>query len=313
MQEKPKKTIEYREELYANDIQENSRRMWPIAIPFVLLFLFTLGQLMALLPAKYVFNVPREGIETYPNVLHLIIGSFSFALLLFILWIKFFERRSLASVGMIVSEGAPFRYIRGFILGLAAAGTVVGSIYLLGGYEIEKPVSLSLSDLFPICLLMFAFMLQSGVEEVIFRGWMQSRLQARYGVLIAVVANATLFTVMHLPSAEDSSVFTFMIFAVNVFLFSVILSLYAIEEKSIWGVAAAHASWNWMYITWFGLPTTGIELGLKPLLVDLQVKSGSADWLTGASVGPENSIMVTLTFVFACLILWKIRKSSQGT
>jgi membrane protease YdiL (CAAX protease family) len=308
---KRSKNIEYKPEPYAEDIKDNSRRVWPFAVPFVLLLLFTVGQLLALLPAKYVFNVPREAIETYPNVLHIIIGSFGFVLLLFILWVKFFERRSLASVGMITSKGAPFKYLRGFILGLTAAGAVVASIYMLGGYEVEKAVSLSMSDLFPIFLLMFSFMLQSGVEEVIFRGWMQSRLQARYGVLIAVLANSVLFTVMHLPSANDSSVFTFMIFAVNVFLFSIILSLYALQEKSIWGVAAAHASWNWMYITWFGLPTTGIELGLKPLLVDLQVKSGSADWLTGASVGPENSIMVTLTFCFAVLILWKIRRQNK--
>ena len=136
---------------------------------------------------------------------------------------------------------------------------------------------------------MFAFGLQAGTEELIFRGWMMERLSARYGLLAGVVGNSLLFMLMHMEAggSETGSILSTIVFNLMTFLLSVFLSLLVIRQRSIWGAAAWHAAWNWIFITWFGLPTTGIELGLTPLLTNLAPVDDAPFWLTGGPTGPD--------------------------
>jgi membrane protease YdiL (CAAX protease family) len=292
----------------------NHRRTWIWAVPVLAYLFFILGQILALLPAKVLGLISRETIETYPTILYLIIGAFGMTALVFMLWLHFFERRSLASVGLEFSTDARRNYLLGFGLGLLMAALVVYSVRLLGGYVVEAEVSLGLQDLLPISILMFAFMLQSGAEELIFRGWMLGRIAARYGLWAGVVGNSILFTLMHV----DTEALAILgpsgttLFVAATLLFSVFLSLLAIRQKSIWGAAAWHASWNWMFITWFGLPTTGIELNLAPLISDLAPAADAAVWLTGGTDGPEGSIFTPIVLALGCLWLFRLipRKSA---
>ena len=78
------------------------RRTWIWAIPFLVVLMVVVGQLSVMLPADAVGLVTRETVETYPTVLFLIIGTFVMIAVLFTTWIKLFERRSMASVGLLV-------------------------------------------------------------------------------------------------------------------------------------------------------------------------------------------------------------------
>jgi membrane protease YdiL (CAAX protease family) len=263
------------------------------------------GQLLVLLPADALGLITRDTIETYPTVLYLIIGAFSLIALLLVFWIKLFERRSLAGVGLAFDRSTKKQYLRGFALGLAMGGMVVGGIALSGGLNVEARVSPGWLDLVPILILMLAFVLQSGTEELMFRGWMMGRISARYGLLAGVLGNSLLFMLMHLEldAPEAGSWRLAMLFNLMTFLFAVFLSLLVIRERSIWGAAAWHAAWNWIFITWFGLPTTGIELGLTPLLVDLAPAEGAPLWLSGGTTGPEGSIITLVVLGVACVVL----------
>lgn len=66
--------------------------------------------------------------------------------------------------------------------------------------------------------------------------------------------------------------------------------MYQKRQKSIWGAAA----WNWFFINGFGLATTGIELGLHPLIVDLKAVETAPVWLSGGLDGPEESIVTVI-------------------
>jgi membrane protease YdiL (CAAX protease family) len=285
----------------------NCRRTWILAIPVLAFGFFIAGQLLTLLPADHFGLISKETIETYPTILYLIIGAFGMTALLFFAWLKFFERRSWASVGMGSGDGARRKYLLGFGLGLLMAASVVYTVRLLGGYEIEAEVDLQLRDLAPILILMCAFILQSGTEELIFRGWMLGRIAARYGLWAGVIVNSGLFALMHVdPDALSGlGLSGILLFVVMTLLFSVFLSLLVIKEKSIWGAAAWHAAWNWMFITWFGLPTTGIELNLVPLMSDLMPAPDAAVWLTGGTDGPEGSVFASIVLVLGCV--WLLR------
>lgn len=283
------------------------RRTWILAVPVLVFAFFILGQLLTLLPVKILGLASRETIETYPTILFLIFGAFGMTALIFAAWLRFFERRSWASVGLGLYEDARRNYLLGFCLGLLMAAAVVYGVRLLGGYVTEAEVDLQLRDLVPIFILMFAFMLQSGVEELIFRGWMLGRIAARYGLWAGVIGNSVLFTLMHVDTDALAALGLggTVLFVAATLLFSVFLSLLVIKEKSIWGAAAWHASWNWMFITWFGLPTTGIELNLVPLVSDLMPTPDAAVWLTGGSDGPEGSVLTPIILALGCL--WLVR------
>lgn len=285
----------------------NHRRTWILAIPVLAFSFFIVGQILTLMPVKLLGLASRDTIETYPTILFLIIGTFAMAALVFAAWLRFFERRSWASVGLGVREDTRRNYLLGFGLGLLMAATVVGSVQLLGGYSIEAELNLQLRDLVPILILMLAFMLQSGTEELVFRGWMLGRIAARYGLWAGVIGNSVLFTLMHVDTDALAALGMagIIMFTFATLLFSIFLSLLAIRERSIWGAAAWHASWNWMFITWFGLPTTGIELNLVPLISDLKPVPDAAVWLTGGTDGPEGSVLTPVVLALGCL--WLIR------
>jgi len=282
------------------------RRTWILAVPVLAFAFFILGQILTLLPAKIFGLANRETIETYPTILFLIIGAFGTTALIFAAWLRFFERRSWASVGLESGQDTRRNYLLGFGFGLLMAASVVYVVRFLGGYVIEAEVNLQLRDLAPILIMMIAFMLQSGVEELIFRGWMLGRIAARYGLWAGVIGNSVLFTLMHFNSDVSTLGLsgTFLFIAATL-LFSVFLSLLVIKEKSIWGAAAWHAAWNWMFITWFGLPTTGIELNLVPLVSDLMPTPEAAVWLTGGTDGPEGSILTPIILALGCV--WLVR------
>lgn len=138
------------------------------------------------------------------------------------------------------------------------------------------------------------------------------RISERYGIWAGVIANSLLFTLMHVEvdGFESTPPVMFAIFTSTTLLFSIFLSLLVIRQQSILGASAWHAAWNWIFITWFGLPTTGIELGLSPLVADLTPIEGKAEWLTGGIAGPEGSILTLLVLAVACAILLLRRSNS---
>jgi len=290
--------------IFPDDIR-GGRKIWILALPFLVVAFFLVGQIVVLLIAKTLGLITRETVETYPTVLYLILGSFSLVALIFVLWLKAFEKSSLASVGLSCSEQSKVLYVRGYALGLLMGATAVCGIYLLGGYSLESETDLSLADLVPILILMVSFIVQSGTEELIFRGWMMSRIAARFGIWVGIIANSLLFALMHVEigALQSTAPVMIVLFAIMTFLFAVFLSLLVVREKSIWGASAWHAAWNWIFITWFGLPTTGIELGLTPLVADLAVSEGSPEWLTGGLAGPEGSVVTLVILIVGCLIL----------
>lgn len=303
-----------KEQLFTEE-QGDYRRTWIWAIPILVVVLFITGQLVILLPLDALGLITRETVETYPTILYPVIGSFAMAAVMFVLWIRKFERRSLASAGLVAGPKVKWFYLNGYGFGLLMGTAVVGSVLLLGGYERETETHLRLVDLAPVLIMMFAFILQSGTEEFVFRGWMMGRIAERFGIIAGVVGNSLLFMLMHLELGGEVTytVAELVIFNVMTLLFSIFLSLLVIRQRSIWGAAAWHAAWNWMFITWFGLPTTGIELNLVPLVADLQPVASAPAWLSGGIQGPESSVMAIVVLAVGCgVLLVRLRKGSSG-
>lgn len=220
-----------------------------------------------------------------------LVGAFVWA------WVTFVERRSLASIGLVV-ERAAYRYLRGWLVGVGMMGVLVVLITIFGGYQIEAwgPALTDPRALGIIGLILLGLAFQSAVEEILMRGWLLSAFAAKQGIRWAIVVSSVVFTLNHF------SVDANLLQNLNLLLFSLFLALWALREGSIVGICAWHGGWNWLLSVGFTLPLSGLDYKPPALIVDLAMDGPT--WLTGGAFGPEASLVATLVFCAGCIVLW---------
>ncbi len=266
---------------------------WIWLVP-ILMILFNAVPVIALddwMEARQ-WSTPRGDPIGLPGLHALLWIGFVPTLLLVLAWVRFVERRSLASIGLV--GPAPLKtFAQGLAIGMGTIALVVSAIWAAGGQRAtgwglawQSPQSL-----LQVALLLPGFMLQSSVEEVMFRGWMQSVLARKAGVAVAVVLVALVFTLLHFSPNQRWLVM------LSSFLFSLFASAWALRTGNVWGVMGWHAGWNWLLATGFELPVTGIDAQLPALLVALQ--PSGVDALTGGAEGPEGSYLCSVFFILA--------------
>jgi membrane protease YdiL (CAAX protease family) len=213
--------------------------------------------------------------------------SFALTGLLVIGWTLFVERRPLATIGLARPGGAK-RLAAGLAIGALMIAAVVAGGWSVGAFAVERyvPAFASPAALGAIAILLAGFIVQSGVEELLFRGWMLSVIARKFNVPVAVALSSAIFTLLHFERGQPFLV-TF-----NIVLFAVFACLWALRAGSIWGVMGWHAGWNWLLAVGFELRVTSLDAGVPALLVKLS--PAAAAWLTGGAQGPEGSIFCTL-------------------
>jgi uncharacterized protein len=224
--------------------------------------------------------------------------------LLVLAWIRFVERRSLASIGLAgPGGGAPF--LRGLGIGVATSLAVVATIWIAGGYQAHGYAKAFSSPTAPtnIAILLLCFIVQAGVEEIIFRGWLMSVLARKFNVIISVTVTCVVFAALHFGRETPWNVVLLTV------LFSLFTCVWALKANSIWGVMGWHAGWNWLLAVGFEVPVTGLDTKTPALLVKL-VPQGS-DYLTGGAHGPEGSLLCGLFFVVS--VAWLLSKKARAT
>ncbi|WP_262693895.1 CPBP family intramembrane glutamic endopeptidase [Kordiimonas aquimaris] len=238
----------------------------------------------------------------------MLIVSFGFTGILVILWVKFIERRSLASIGMSAGNcNKTFWYGHG--IGMAMMAGIVATIWMLGAYETgtTAPAFASPTSLLYIFMLLIGFGIQSSVEELIFRGWLLSVLTRKFNLLSAIIVSSVLFTLMHFNPANPwyDNILTAV--------FSLFACAWVIRTGNIWGAMGWHAGWNWFTAVGFELPITGLDTGTPALFV--QLKPVGDRLLHGGSTGPEGSLVCMAALVLGTLyLLWqKQMPTASGT
>jgi len=278
---------------------------WGALAPFLgLIFVVATALLGDWLIEDYVHLSP-EGNPLDPTALiAFTLVPFGLLLLLLLAWVRFVERRSLASIGF-RGEHKLREFLRGHCLGLAGLCIVVAGIWILGGLRFSAlaPVFSQPAMLVPIALLLFTFALQSSVEELLVRGWLMSVLAKKFNVITAVIVSSALFSLLHFSPR------THWIVMVGTILFSLFASVWALRSRSVLGVMGWHAGWNWLLAVGFGLPLTGLDVGIPALIVELQPVG--PEWLTGGTQGPEASVVCFAYFVVGMALMWRMPKRSQ--
>lgn len=281
---------------------------WGLLSPF-LCIAFVIASVLATAPfmEQSGFQTPHGDPIGLTGLYWFLLYPFAVNGLMIVAWVLLVERRPLATIGL--AGPAPMKQLlQGVLIGTATILLVVAAIALAGGYTVvgAGPALSSPDALAGIGILLLCFIVQAGVEEIMFRGWLLSVVTRKFGLPAAVVVTSLLFTFLHWSPNQH------WLIMMSSFLFSAFACAWAVRAGNIWGVMGWHAGWNWLLGIGFDLPVTGLTIDLPALLVRL-VPQGP-DSLTGGAQGPEGSYLCSLFFLIGtAIILLRSRRGSEAT
>ncbi|MGD2113984.1 MAG: type II CAAX endopeptidase family protein [Acidobacteriota bacterium] len=140
-----------------------------------------------------------------------------------------------------------------------------------------------------LALYCLGFLIQSGLEEWVFRGYVYRALRERWSWATVAGATSLVFSVLHMrnPGIEPAGL-------VNTFLLGIVFSAAVEATGSLWPVMAGHGAWNFAMASVLGVPMSGVRVnGMLDFAVD------GPGWATGAAYGPEGSWLMTALLVLA--------------
>ena len=141
-----------------------------IAAPFICILLFAVSMTPGDLGLEYLGLTDAQGSPGGPLGFCLLLASFIAVGLSVFVWVRWVEKRSLASVGL-RGEQRLKKFLNGLAVGIAMMVAIVTAIALSGGYRVADlaPAFASPTALGWTALLLAGFTVQASVEEFVFR------------------------------------------------------------------------------------------------------------------------------------------------
>lgn len=142
------------------------------------------------------------------------------------------------------------------------------------------------------------------VEELLFRGLLMNVVIKKYGRVVGIFAPAALFASLHIIGM-DFSLLSCAQVMIGGTMVGVMLSLIALEGRSVWNSAVVHGVWN-MIIIGGGL-TIGTEV--NEYSVSSYVLETRNFLLTGGEFGIESSVVAIVGYIAVSLTAaWMMRR-----
>ena len=285
-------------------------RWHPIVRSLLFLVAFGVAQVTATLLVVFGFRLAGRELELAGGTLILIFSvTAPLLLLLTLLFLRWLDRRDLASLGARWPDGGPARALRQALTVplsvLALLGLWMLLVEVLPASDVDvggvSPAAGTPDGALHLALLLLGFLVQGGVEEWIFRGYIFRALKERWPWWGAALASAAGFALMHAANPNFSAAAL-----ANTFLAGVLLALLVERSGSLWSAVLAHGVWNFAVASLVSLPVSGLEVfHLLRTAVTGPVP------LTGGGFGPEGSLLLTGLAVPLAAILWP-RKPRLG-
>ena len=213
-----------------------------------------------------------------------VLCSYIFSAVILLFFVKYFEKTTFEYFGFSKENNLEAIKVG---TGLAIF-SIVGVVAIL---LMSNNISLSFSKdlkIGIIIILAILVLMQGFLEEVVFRGYLMTRLAAKKGKWIAILLSSIFYLVFRMSNPTTSK-----IDLLNIFLISVVMSLLYWYFDNVLVIAIFHAFWNCISGLVFGFNLSGIKLSDSIFTVaaisDKQI-------LIGGSYGIEGSIIATVFF-----------------
>lgn len=217
-----------------------------------------------------------------------------------LLFLRHLDRRGLASIGARWPDGGRRRALRQSVTVPLATLALLGVWLLIVEALPQSDVQvdgLSPAAGFPIALLLVGFLIQGGIEEWIFRGYVYRTLKERWPWWVAALVSSIGFGLMH---AGNSGVTAAAL--CNTMLAGFLLCLLVERSGSLWSATLAHATWNFTIACLISLPVSGLQVSHL-----LRTAVTGPGMVTGGGFGPEGSLMLTGLALPLVIFLWPRR------
>ena len=221
-----------------------------------------------------------------------VLCSYIFSAVILLLFVKYLEKTTFEYFGF-----SKENYLEAIKVGTGLAiFSVVGIVAIL---LMSDNISLTLSKdlkIGIIIMLVILVIMQGFLEEIVFRGYLMTRLAAKKGKWIAILLSSIFYIVFRMSNPTTSN-----IDLLNIFLISVVMSLLYWYFDNVLVIAIFHAFWNCISGLVFGFNLSGIKLSDSIFTVaaisDKQI-------LIGGSYGIEGSIIATVFFAILGLLVY---------
>ena len=221
----------------------------------------------------------------------------------YVLHVKYVERRSLSTIGLPIDSKSILHYLAGIPLGLGMMGMVFLILIATGNIEITD-TGIKSSDIPLLLAYFFMWFPQGATEEIMFRGYMMSRTAARFGLIPAVAVSSLLFCLFHGLNPGFTP-----LALVNLVLISILFALIALRTGKIWTLCAAHTMWNLTQGNILGLEVSGNSGGVAFITSRATSDSSAVDLWTGGTFGPEGGLAVTIVVVTAISVVLLVTRN----
>ena len=221
-----------------------------------------------------------------------VLCSYIFSAVILLLFVKYLEKTTFEYFGF-----SKENYLEAIKVGTGLAiFSVVGIVAIL---LMSDNISLTLSKdlkIGIIIMLVILVIMQGFLEEIVFRGYLMTRLAAKKGKWIAILLSSIFYIVFRMsnPSASKLDL-------INIFLISIVMSLLYWYFDNILVIAIFHAFWNCISGVILGFNISGIRVSDSLFAVEA---ISDKQILIGGSYGIEGSIIATVFFAILGLLVY---------
>ena len=221
-----------------------------------------------------------------------VLCSYIFSAVILLFFVKYFEKTTFDYFGF-SKENNLVAFKVGLGLAILSVVGVVGILLMSNNISLTLSKDLKIGIIIMLVILVF---MQGFLEEIVFRGYLMTRLAAKKGKWIAILLSSIFYIVFRMSNPSVSK-----LDLINIFLISIVMSLLYWYFDNILVIAIFHAFWNCISGVILGFNISGIKVSDSLFAVkaisDKQI-------LIGGSYGIEGSIIATVFFAILGLLVY---------
>ena len=221
-----------------------------------------------------------------------VLCSYIFSAIILLFFVKYFEKTTFDYFGF-SKENNLVAFKVGLGLAILSVVGVVGILLMSNNISLTLSKDLKIGIIIMLVILVF---MQGFLEEIVFRGYLMTRLAAKKGKWIAILLSSIFYIVFRMSNPSVSK-----LDLINIFLISIVMSLLYWYFDNILVIAIFHAFWNFISGVVFGFNISGIKVSDTIFTVDA---ISDKQILTGGSYGIEGSIIATVFFAVLGLLVY---------
>ena len=195
----------------------------------------------------------------------------------YVAYVRRIERRPVTELAL---PGAGKEIGSDFVLGAALFAIAIGTLALLGDYNVHGRHDLAIVAIPLVAAIGTAF-----IEEIVFRGIVFRIVEGALGTWIALILSSAIFGLLHLVNPRA----TLQGAVAIVFEAGVMLAAAYLLTRRLWLPIGIHAGWNFTQGGIFGVSVSGQPSGGL-----LDGTLSGPEWLSGGVFGVETSIVAVV-------------------